>query len=35
MNDPKSDGLFNAGSKIKKNRDESWEINGNLRPGNK
>jgi hypothetical protein len=35
MNDPKSDGLFDPGSKIKKSPDGSWEINGNLRPGNK
>ena len=35
MNDPTSDGLFDPGSKINKNPDGSWEINGNLRPGNK
>jgi hypothetical protein len=35
MNNPASDGIFDPGSPIKQQADGSWEINGNLRPGNK
>jgi hypothetical protein len=35
MNNPTSDGIFDPGSPIKQRADGSWEINGNLRPGNK
>ena len=35
MNNPTSDGIFDPGSPIKQQADGSWEINGNLRPGNK
>ena len=35
MNNPTGDGIFDPGSPIKQQADGSWEINGNLRPGNK
>jgi hypothetical protein len=35
MNNPTSDGIFDPGSPIKQRADGSWEINGNVRPGNK
>ena len=35
MNNPTGDGIFDPGSPIKQRADGSWEINGNLRPGNK
>jgi hypothetical protein len=35
MNHPTSDGIFDPGSPTKQLADGSWEINGNLRPGNK
>ena len=34
-NNPTSDGIFDPGSPIKQQADGSWEINGNIRPGNK
>src|SRR5689334_8415519 len=35
MNNPSADSIFDPGSPIKQHVDGSWEINGNLRPGNK
>ena len=35
MNNPASDGIFDPGSPINKQPDGSWQINGNLRHGNK
>jgi hypothetical protein len=35
MNNPSADSIFDPGSPIKHRADGSWEINGNLRPGNK
>lgn len=35
MNNPTSDGIFDPGSQTTQRADGSWEINGNLRPGNK
>jgi len=35
MKNPTSDGIFDPGSPIKQQADRSWEINGNLRPGDK
>jgi hypothetical protein len=35
MDNPTSDGIFDPGSQINKQSDGSWQINGNLRPGNR
>ena len=34
-NNPTTDGIFDPGSPIKQQPDGSWQINGNLRVGNK
>lgn len=35
MNNPSSDGIFDPGSPTSKQSDESWRINGNVRPDSK